>query len=241
MEKHTTEVQTERLAELEKTLANKIAIVEKLIRDKDKIIERELRQYDEGAFYIHLQSRCFRLYPLMAHVLMAMIYNECDRVLFATIIRGKDIQRFAKRTSTTPEKAVKRFCEIVRMLHRRTKEVVEMIERRKNPAQEYKELMEKYEEAMNELYLLRQSDWNSQAEMSSLRKKNATLQDMIFDLKEAYTLKDKERLCLVQQLEKEKQERNALIQKQLQLQAENNELTGRDKGFWGRVLWLLGA
>lgn len=128
MEKHKTEIQTERLAELEKVLAHKTAIAERLIADKDKIIERELRRYDEAAFYIHLQSRCFKLYPLAVRILLGMIDYRPDRSLFCTIVGGKDLRRFAQRNSITPQEAVKRFDELVKWLNMRIKRMVSLIE-----------------------------------------------------------------------------------------------------------------
>lgn len=128
MEKHETEIQTERLAELEKVLAHKIAIAERLIADKDKIIERELRRYDEAAFYIRLHSRCFKLYPLAVRILLGMIDYRPYRSLFCTVVGGKDIRRFAQRNSITPQEAMKKFDELVKWLNMRTKKMIRLIE-----------------------------------------------------------------------------------------------------------------
>lgn len=123
MEKHTLEEKTARLAELEKSLAQKTAIVQRLIADKDKIIEKELHRHEEAAFYIRLQSTCFNLYPLLVRILLSMISDSRQRMIFRSIINGKNIHRLATQLEVTPEEVGSTFCTTVRWLSGRVESI----------------------------------------------------------------------------------------------------------------------
>lgn len=150
MEKHGVEEKTARLAELEETLAQKIAIAEKLIAEKDKIIDRELRRYDEAAFYIRLQSSCFNLYPLLVRILLGMIDDPSRRMVFRSLINGKDINRLAARLAVTPEEIGTTFCTTVRSLSKRVEKMFDLFAASQRLDEENEELRRKYEEADTE-------------------------------------------------------------------------------------------
>lgn len=231
MEKHGTKENADRLTELEDLLAQKTTIVEKLIADKDKIIEQELRRYDDAAFYIHLQSHCFKLYPLIVHVLLAMIDSSLHRSIFCTIIKGRNIERFAKRISFTPEQVGKTFCEIVDKLHRKTKDAVKMIEQNEASLRRYRELVVWSETAAEE----------KERRQQSMENTIATLQKKIATLKRDYSKKKKEHDRLSRQLEREMEVRNELMKENARLQGEVQELTVTGKSFFKRLLWLMGC
>ena len=99
-----TEKTTHPATDLQEVLEHKTAIAQRLIAEQDEIINSELQRHEQAAFYIHLQSRCFKLYPLVVRTLLSLIEEPCERIIFRSIVNGRDIDSLARDFSASPKK-----------------------------------------------------------------------------------------------------------------------------------------
>lgn len=148
--KYTTTEKPAPTAPLEEVLAQKEAIARKLINEQDAIIDGELRRHEEAAFYIHLQSQCFNLYPLLTRLLLHMIEDPRRRQIFCSIINRKDVHRLARHLDITPKEVGEIFVSTVRELSRRTSELFDAVRRCDELTADYRKLLKQFQETEKE-------------------------------------------------------------------------------------------
>lgn len=106
------------------TLADKQAIRESLILREEWIIESTLKQYDGAEFIIHLQSKCFGLYPYVVQALATMLDPGRSRQIFCAIANGHPIERIAAAHHMSKEEVIRKFEASVYLLRQVVKKLV---------------------------------------------------------------------------------------------------------------------
>lgn len=127
------------------TLADKQAIRESLILREEWIIESTLKQYDGAEFVIHLQSKCFGLYPYVVQALATMLDPGRSRQIFCAIANGHPIERIAAAHHMSKEEVIRKFEASVYLLRQVVKKLVN------SQREAYSRLEKRYESHEEEL------------------------------------------------------------------------------------------